>query len=154
MNDAEGTPGVFAWYGEPVFSGTSWVEDDLHHLTIDELDLLAAAPSQEDAACKLGCMVLDLLVFLSSIPDREITEHELDVRNLILQHMGPVFVRHQEFTGDLLQRTPRVAERIRCWASGRLPGRRGRGLRASRWQWERQGQAPSTPGASVAASSA
>lgn len=153
MSTEEGTRGVFAWYGEPVFTGNAWVEDDLHHLTIDELDLMAAAPSQGEAASKLGCMVLDLLVFLSSIPDDEITEHELEVRTLILQHMGPVFVRHQEGVAAH-QHRPRVAKRIRCWASERLPARRGREFRGSKWQWERQSQAPSTPGASVAASNA
>jgi len=137
--------GVLRWYGEPVFTGERWMEDGLWHLTAEEANVMVAAESMELAADKLLHAVIDLLYFLAEIPSDEITAGELELRNLLLSHLGPAFLKHRR-----RERWRRIGARVRCAAAARLPGRRSD--RAT--SWDQPDRGPSTPSGSVAVSSA
>ena len=97
----QGHPGVhneafLGWlflFDDQVFRTEAWVSSDgeivLHTL---ELDLVAKAPTEEEAADKLGGLILDL--FESLIEETERTEAEDETLRLIVERVGPPIVKY------------------------------------------------------------
>ena len=78
----------------PVFRVHCWNEDGLCFLQPDELDLVASAPSADEAAGKLGSMITDLHWFLVSEVD-DPTEAEVETIHLITQRIGAALIKRK-----------------------------------------------------------
>ncbi|MGH2854684.1 MAG: hypothetical protein ACRDLF_10915 [Solirubrobacteraceae bacterium] len=97
--------GTLFYLGEPAFRTHHWSSEGLVFLQAEELDLVASATSIEDAAEKLGNMILDLVAFLVEEVD-DPSDSEVETVRLITERIGPPALKFQRelHRADLLRR--------------------------------------------------
>lgn len=84
---------TLSFLGESVFAVAYWQQEGLHFLQPHELDLVASAASVEEAAQKLGQMILDLYIFLAEEVD-DPSESEREALQLIRERVVPPLLKH------------------------------------------------------------
>lgn len=86
--------------GHPVFTVEVWYDDGLYYVQPQELDLVASAPTREEAIVKAGQMIMDLFMFLhEEINAEDLTESEDEALMLITRRLGPVLMHYHEAEG-------------------------------------------------------
>jgi hypothetical protein len=109
--------GVLQFLGQPVLPAEHWVDDDLHFIHTIDLDLVACAPTVDEAAQKIGHMIFDLFESLNE--DADLTEAEHEAYHLIGEHViAPLVNYHRRRRREHVLRQMRRLLRHDDWGMG------------------------------------
>ena len=104
--------------GTPAFPVEYWTEGETFFVHTLELDLVAAAPSRDEAATKIGHMILDL--FDSLTEEEDLTDSEHENLHLILERViSPLVQYHRRRRRQRVKRElRRILHRDIDWRMG------------------------------------